>query len=65
MEDQPVVRPLPTHKGIEAQNKHTHTSMLRVGFEPTTPVSDRTKTVHALDRAAAVIGEDTCLQDYK
>jgi hypothetical protein len=29
--------------------------MPRVGFEPTTPVLERTKTVHALDRAAAVI----------
>jgi hypothetical protein len=30
--------------------------MLRVGFEPTIPVFDRAKTVHALDRAATVIG---------
>jgi hypothetical protein len=29
--------------------------MLRVGFEPMTPVFVRTKTVHALDRAATVI----------
>jgi hypothetical protein len=27
-----------------------------VGFEPTTPVFERAKTVHALDRAATVIG---------
>jgi hypothetical protein len=27
-----------------------------VGFEPTTPVLERAKTVHALDRAASVIG---------
>jgi hypothetical protein len=27
-----------------------------VGFEPTIPVFERTKTVHALDRAATVIG---------
>jgi hypothetical protein len=38
------------------QNKRTQTSMLRVGFEPTIPVFERAKTVHALDRAAAVIG---------
>jgi hypothetical protein len=30
--------------------------MPRVGFEPTTPAFDRPKTVHALDRAAIVIG---------
>jgi hypothetical protein len=27
-----------------------------VGFEPTIPAFERTKTVHALDRAATVIG---------
>jgi hypothetical protein len=30
--------------------------MPRVGFEPTIPVFERTKTVHALKRAATVIG---------
>jgi hypothetical protein len=30
--------------------------MPRVGFEPTITVLERAKTVHALDRAAAVIG---------
>jgi hypothetical protein len=29
--------------------------MPRVGFEPTVPVFERAKTVHALDRAATVI----------
>jgi hypothetical protein len=29
--------------------------MPSVGFEPTTPVFERTKTVHALDRGATVI----------
>jgi hypothetical protein len=38
------------------QNKLTQTSMPRVGFELTTPVFERGKTVHALDRAATVIG---------
>jgi hypothetical protein len=28
-----------------------------VGFEPTIPVLERAKIVHALDRAATVIGE--------
>jgi hypothetical protein len=31
--------------------------MLRLGFELMTPVFERAKTVHALDRAAAVIGQ--------
>jgi hypothetical protein len=30
--------------------------MLLLGFEPTTPVFERAKTVHALDGAAGVIG---------
>jgi hypothetical protein len=30
--------------------------MLRVGFELTIPVLERAKTVHALERAATVIG---------
>jgi hypothetical protein len=42
---------------IYTQNKSTQTSMLRVGFEPTIPVLERAKTVHALDLAATVIGE--------
>jgi hypothetical protein len=29
--------------------------MLKVEFEPTIPASEQTKTVHALDRAAAVM----------
>jgi hypothetical protein len=31
--------------------------MPRMEFEPTTPVMERAKTVHALDRAATVIGD--------
>jgi hypothetical protein len=30
--------------------------MLQVAFEPTNQVFERTRTVHALDRAATVIG---------
>jgi hypothetical protein len=33
--------------------------MLRVGFEPTIPMFERAKTVHALDRAATLIGRHT------
>jgi hypothetical protein len=40
----------------QTQNKHTQTSMLRVGFEATTPFFEHAKTVHALDRVATVIG---------
>jgi hypothetical protein len=31
--------------------------MSRLGFEPTIPALERAKTVHALDRAANVIGD--------
>jgi hypothetical protein len=54
--DQPVARPLPTHRTIQTQNKRTQTSMPRVGFEPTTAVFERARTVHALDGEATVIG---------
>jgi hypothetical protein len=54
--DQPVARPLPTHRTPQSQNKRTQTSMLRVGFEPSIPVFEREKSVHALDRAAIVTG---------
>jgi hypothetical protein len=30
--------------------------MTQLGFEPTIPVLERAKTVHALDRASTVIG---------
>jgi hypothetical protein len=55
MGDQPVER-LPTHRRAQTQNKRTQTSMSQVGFEPTIPVCERAKTVHALERAATVIG---------
>jgi hypothetical protein len=32
-----------------------------VGFEPTIPVLERAKTVHALDRAATLIGKNISL----
>jgi uncharacterized membrane protein len=37
--------------------------MPQAGFEPTIPVFERAKTVHALDGAATVIGLHT-LQQY-
>jgi hypothetical protein len=63
--NQPVARPLPTHRTTRTQNKRTQTSMPRKGFEPTTPVLERAKTVHALDRAATVIGTYKRYSDVK
>jgi hypothetical protein len=40
----------------QTQNKRTQTSILQVGFESTTPVFERAKTDHALDRTVTVIG---------
>jgi hypothetical protein len=42
------------------EHKRTQISMPRVGFEPTIPVFERANTIHALDRAATVIGKFTC-----
>jgi hypothetical protein len=39
---------------------HTQTSMTCVGFEPTNPAFEWAKAVHALDRAAALIGTVIC-----
>jgi hypothetical protein len=49
---QPVTRPVPYTR----DNINTQTSMLRLGFEPTTPAFERKKTIHILDRAATLIG---------
>jgi hypothetical protein len=54
--DQPVARPLPTHRTTQAQNNAHRHPMPQVRFEPTIPVIERAKTLHALDRAATVIG---------
>jgi hypothetical protein len=56
MGDQPVRRPLPAPRTVQTQNKRTRISMPQVGFEPTVPVFERAKIVHALDLAATVIG---------
>jgi hypothetical protein len=50
--NQPVARPLPT----QTKNKCRHKFLPWVGFETMIPVFERAKTVHALDRAATVIG---------
>jgi hypothetical protein len=49
--DQPVASPLPA----QTQNKRTQTSVPQVEFEPTIPMFERAKTVHALDLAATVM----------
>jgi hypothetical protein len=56
MGDQPIARPLPIQRRTQTQNKRTQTSMPQVGFESTTPVFERAKTVHTLDREATGIG---------
>jgi hypothetical protein len=48
MEDQPVARPPPTHRTTQTQNKRIQASMPRVGFEPTIPAFEQSKTVHVL-----------------
>jgi hypothetical protein len=56
MGDQPVARPLPLQGTTKAQNKRIHTHpRLECDSNPR-PVFERAKTVHALDRAATVIG---------
>jgi hypothetical protein len=54
--DQPVARPLLTHRITQTQNKCTQTLTPWMEFEPTIPAFERAKTVHALDRAATVVG---------
>jgi hypothetical protein len=56
--DQPVAKPLPTHRTRQTQKKCRQTSMPRVEFEPTTPMFEWAKTDHAVDGAVTVI--DTC-----
>jgi hypothetical protein len=58
--DQLVAMPLTTHRTTQTQNKRTQTSILRAGFEPTIPAFQRAEIVHALDRAATVIGTYHC-----
>jgi hypothetical protein len=54
--DEPYARPLRTQKTTQTQNSLPQAPMRRVEFEPTISVLERTKTVHALDCAATVIG---------
>jgi hypothetical protein len=54
--DEPVRRPLHTHRKTQRQNKCTQTFIPRTGFEPTIPVFERAKVVHALDCEETLIG---------
>jgi hypothetical protein len=49
--DQPITRSLPT----QTQNRRRYTSMSWVGFEPTSPLFERAKTVRVLDYTATLI----------
>jgi hypothetical protein len=51
-------RYLHTPGTAQTQNKCTQKSMSRVGFEPTLPLFERAKTVHASDRVATLIGRE-------
>jgi hypothetical protein len=55
--DQPIARPLPSHRTAQTQNKRKETSMPHVVFEPMILVFERARTVHASDRAATAIGQ--------
>jgi hypothetical protein len=63
--DQPVARPLPAHRTVQRQNKRTQTCIPQVGFEPTIPLFERVKTIHALGRAATVIGSPVVYSLFK
>jgi hypothetical protein len=58
MGDQPVAKPLLTHRITQTRNKRTETSIPYVGFEPTIPVFEWEKKVHASDSAATVIDNE-------
>jgi hypothetical protein len=57
--DQPVARSLPRYRTTQKQNKRIHRLNIDAlsGIRTQIPASERAKTVHALDRAATVIGE--------
>jgi hypothetical protein len=52
--DQPVSRPLHTHRTTQTQNKRTQASILLVEFEPTILVLEWAKTILVLDRATTM-----------
>jgi hypothetical protein len=50
------------HRTTQTQNKRTQTSMPQVRFEPTIPVLERAKTVHALDCGHCARHSNLCNQ---
>jgi hypothetical protein len=55
--DQPVARPLPTHRTTRTQNKRTHRHpCLEWDSNPGHQCSSGRRRLHALDRAIVVIG---------
>jgi hypothetical protein len=52
------------HTEQHKENKRAQRSMPRMGFEPTIPVFERAKTVHALERAATGIGSACIAVDH-
>jgi hypothetical protein len=54
--DQPFAKSVPAHRTTLTQNKRTQTSVLQAVFEPPISVSERAKTLHALECAATLIG---------
>jgi hypothetical protein len=58
-----VISPSQGRYRTQTQNKDRH-PCLRVGFEPTIPAFERAKTVHALERAATVIGFHRTTRGY-
>jgi hypothetical protein len=58
--DQFVARNLPPDRATQTKSKRTQTFMPCVGFEPTIPVFERAKAVHALDRRSPVGNVKCC-----
>jgi hypothetical protein len=54
--DQPVARPLLTQRTTQTQNKRTHRHPCLEWIQTHDLSFERAKTVHALDRAAIVMG---------
>jgi hypothetical protein len=53
--DQPIARPLPTHRTTQTQNKRRQTTALS-GIRTHNPAFQHAETVHALGRTATLIG---------
>jgi hypothetical protein len=54
-----------TYTQEDTNTENIQTSMLRVGFEPTTPLVDWAKPVYSLDQAGTVTGPQCKFAHYK